>query len=70
MAARATRPVIVARAFRAFADGFAAVLLARYLRHVGFDGLQIGVIVTATLLGSAALLAGAGALIARSRPEL
>jgi MFS family permease len=60
VAARATRPVIVARAIRAFADGFAAVLLARYLRHIGFDGLQIGVIVTATLLGSAALTLWAG----------
>ncbi len=60
MAARATRPVIVARAIRAFADGFAAVLLARYLQHIGFDGFQIGVIVTATLLGSAALTLWAG----------
>jgi MFS family permease len=60
VAARATRPLIVARAIRAFADGFAAVLLARYLRHIGFDGLQIGVIVTATLLGSAALTLWAG----------
>ncbi len=60
MAARATRPVIVARAIRAFADGFAAVLLARYLQHIGFDGFQIGVIVTSTLLGSAALTLWAG----------
>jgi MFS family permease len=60
VAARATRPVIVARAIRAFADGFAAVLLARYLQHIGFDGFQIGVIVTATLLGSAALTLLAG----------
>ncbi len=60
MAARATRPVIVARAIRAFADGFAAVLLAHYLQHIGFDGFQIGVIVTATLLGSAALTLWAG----------
>ena len=56
----ATRPVVVARAIRAFADGFAAVLLARYLQHIGFDGFQIGVIVTATLLGSAALTLWAG----------
>ncbi len=60
MAAGATRPVIVARAIRAFADGFAAVLLARYLQHIGFSGFQIGVIVTATLLGSAALTLLAG----------
>ena len=54
-AGRATRPLVVARAVRAFADGFASVLLARYLSHLGFDGAQIGVIVTSTLLGSAAL---------------
>ena len=50
-----TRPLVVARAMRGFADGFASVLLARYLDHLGFSGAQIGVIVTATLLGSAAL---------------
>jgi predicted MFS family arabinose efflux permease len=54
-AGRATRPLVAARAVRAFADGFASVLLARYLSHLGFDGAQIGVIVTSTLLGSAAL---------------
>ena len=46
-----TRPVVIARAIRAFADGFASVLLARYLQNLGFSGFQIGVGVTATLLG-------------------
>ena len=55
-----TRPVVVARAIRAFADGFASILLARYLQSLGFSGFQIGVIVTATLLGSAALTLFAG----------
>jgi MFS family permease len=50
-----TRPVVVARAIRAFADGFASVLLARYLQTLGFSGFQIGAIVTATLLGSAVI---------------
>jgi MFS family permease len=58
--ARPTRPLILARAIRAFADGFAAVVLARYLQHIGFDGFEIGVLVTATLLGSAALTLWAG----------
>jgi MFS family permease len=58
--ARATRPVVAARAIRAFADGFAAVLLARYLKDLGFNNTQIGVLVTATLLGSAALTLWAG----------
>lgn len=57
---RHTRPLVVARAIRAFADGFASVLLARYLHHLGFSGFQIGAIITATLLGSAALTLFAG----------
>ena len=57
---RATRPLVVARAIRAFADGFASVLLARYLQHLGFSGFQIGAIITATLLGSAAVTLWAG----------
>ncbi|MGQ0825354.1 MAG: MFS transporter [Actinomycetota bacterium] len=65
MSARATRPLVVARAVRAFADGFASVLLARYLTHLGFSGFETGVIVTATLLGSAALTLLAGLRFAR-----
>ena len=72
MSAPATRPLEAARAIRAFADGFASVLLARYLQHLGFDAFQIGVIVTATLLGSAALTLWAGLRLARhgARPVL
>ena len=47
-------------AIRAFADGFVSVLLARYLSNLGFSAGQIGVLVTATLLGSAALTLFAG----------
>jgi MFS family permease len=70
--AHATRPLVVARAVRAFADGFASVLLARYLKHLGLGGLEIGAIVTATLLGSAALTLFAGTRLARygARPVL
>jgi MFS family permease len=64
---RATRPIIVARAIRAFADGFAAVLLARYLKQLGFSGFQIGVVVTATLLGSAVLTLWAGLRLVSAR---
>ena len=72
MAAHSTRPLIAARAFRAFADGFAAVLLARYLKQLGFSGFEIGAIVTATLIGSAALTLLAGLRLARfgARPVL
>jgi MFS family permease len=63
--AHPTRPLIAARAVRAFADGFASVLLARYLKHLGFSGFETGVIVTATLLGSATLTLVAGLRLAR-----
>ena len=67
-----TRQLVVARAIRAFADGFASVLLARYLKQLGFSGLDVGVIVTATLIGSAALTLVAGLRLARfgARPVL
>jgi MFS family permease len=65
VAAPATRRLEVARAVRAFADGFASVLLARYLQDLGFDAFQIGVIVTATLLGSATLTLWAGLRLGR-----
>jgi predicted MFS family arabinose efflux permease len=61
----ATRRLEIARAVRAFADGFASILLARYLQDLGFNAFQIGVIVTATLLGSAALTLWAGLRLAR-----
>jgi predicted MFS family arabinose efflux permease len=65
LTATPTRRLEIARAIRAFADGFASVLLALYLQDLGFSPLQIGVIVTATLLGSAALTMWAGIRLAR-----
>ena len=47
--------LVAARAVRAFGDGFVSVLLAVYLKVLGFSGLQIGALTTATLIGSAAL---------------
>jgi MFS family permease len=57
--------LVLARALRGFADGFASVLLARYLVELGFSGLQVGVLVTATLLGSAVLTLVAGLRLTR-----
>src|SRR3954463_3506030 len=45
--------VLVARALRSFADGFIAVVLPAYLLALGLGQLEVGVIGTATLLGSA-----------------
>ena len=52
--------LIATRGARGFADGIASVLLAAWLTHLGFKSFQIGAIVTATLLGSAALMLAIG----------
>src|SRR5437868_12159234 len=64
--------VLLARGARAFADGFVSVLLPVYLLSLGFDGVQIGAVATATLVGSAALtlLVGFVAQRLRARPLL
>ena len=49
------RRVVVVRTLRGFADGFVSILLAHHLVALGFTPLQVGVIVTGTLVGSAAL---------------
>ena len=46
-------PMLVGRALRAFADGYVAVLLPAYLLALGFGTLEVGLLSTATLLGSA-----------------
>jgi predicted MFS family arabinose efflux permease len=43
------------RGVRAFGDGLVSVLLAVYLTAVGLSDVRIGVVITLTLLGSAAL---------------
>lgn len=52
--------VVTGRAIRGFADGFVSVLLAQYLTGLGFSPVEVGAIVTGTLLGSAALTLGFG----------
>ncbi len=49
--------ILAARAVRTFAYGFQSVLLGVYLTQAGFAPWQIGAVLTATLLGSAALTA-------------
>jgi MFS family permease len=48
------------RALRALGDGTISVILAAYLTAVGLSDLRIGVVVTVTLLGSAALTLAVG----------
>jgi MFS family permease len=57
--------VCVARALRDFGDGFIAVLLPVYLTAIGLGALEIGVVATSALLGSALTTLGIGFLGAR-----
>ncbi|MDB5448053.1 MAG: major facilitator superfamily 1 [Phenylobacterium sp.] len=52
---RSATILLAARGVRAFADGFTALLLPVYLAGLGFSAFRVGVLATATLLGSAAL---------------
>jgi MFS family permease len=54
-ATRDARTLLTARGMRAFGDGFVSVLLPLHLLELGFSSVQVGVIATATMLGSAAL---------------
>lgn len=47
--------IVAGRVIRGFADGFVSVLLAQYLTDIGFSPVQVGAIVTGTLVGSAVL---------------
>src|SRR5690242_3896346 len=49
------RRLLVVRAFRAFGDGYVSLLLPVYLLSLGLTPFEVGVIATATLLGSGAL---------------
>ncbi len=53
--------VLVARALRSFGDGYVAVLLPAYLLALGFGELDIGIIGTITLFGSAIATLSLGA---------
>src|SRR5262245_2601343 len=57
--------LFAARALRDFGDGFVAVLLPAYLLALGLTPLQVGIIATASLLGSALLTMAVGILGAR-----
>jgi MFS family permease len=61
--------LVVARGLRGFADGMVSVLLASYLTDLGFSAGEVGVLITGTLLGSAALTLGSGLWGARFTPK-
>ena len=49
------RLLYAARGMRGFGDGFAVIMLPAYLAEIGFDPVQIGIVATAALLGTALL---------------
>src|SRR6185503_752261 len=53
--------VLVARALRSFGDGYVAVLLPAYLLALGFGEIDIGILGTVTLFGSAMATLSLGA---------
>ena len=55
------RILLVGRALRAFVDGYVAVLLPAYLLALGFGTWEVGLVSTATLLGSAFATLAVGA---------
>ncbi|MDX5362724.1 MAG: MFS transporter [Pseudazoarcus pumilus] len=54
-------PLLAGRALRAFADGYVAILLPAYLLALGYGVWEVGLLSTATLLGSAVLTLSVGA---------
>src|SRR3954447_22141783 len=45
----------VARGLRGFGDGFAIIILPAYMTALGYDPIAVGVVATASLLGTALL---------------
>lgn len=57
--------LVAARGLRALADGYVSILLPAYLLALGLDSFEVGVLATATLLGSAGLTLCVGFLTSR-----
>ena len=52
--------LVAARALRAFGDGFVSLLLPVYLIDLGYDTVTVGLIASATLVGSGAMTLAVG----------
>jgi MFS family permease len=52
--------LIAARAMRAFGDGFVSLLLPLYLIDLGYDTVTVGLVASATLIGSGAMTLAVG----------
>ena len=56
----AVNRILVAKGLRAFGDGYVSLLLPLYLLELGYSPLDVGILATATLLGSGVLALGVG----------
>src|SRR5258707_12042752 len=54
-AASLTALLYVARGLRGFGDGFAIIILPAYMTALGYDAIAVGLVATASLLGTALL---------------
>jgi MFS family permease len=59
------RTLYVARGLRGFGDGFATIILPAYLTAIGYDPIAIGIVLTASLLGTAIFTLAIGAIAPR-----
>jgi MFS family permease len=59
--------LFLTRALRGFGDGFVALLLPYYLTLLGLDAREVGIIITATLLGAGFMTLGSGLIAHRYR---
>jgi MFS family permease len=57
--------LFIARGIRGLGDGFAIIILPAYLSAIGFDAVQIGIIVSASLFGTALLTLAVGFIAPR-----
>jgi MFS family permease len=65
----AARLLLISRGLRGFCDGFVAVLLPAYLLALGLGQVNVGLISTMTLVGSALATIAVGALANRFAPR-
>ena len=59
--------ILWSRGLRAFGDGYMSLLLPFYLTLLGFSALEVGILVTATLLGSGSMTMVVGLVAHRFR---
>src|SRR5258707_13592705 len=55
----------VARGLRGFGDGFAIIILPAYMTALGYDAVAVGIVATASLLGTALLTLMVGLIAPR-----